>query len=106
MSRLSAILLAASAVYASVAPAHESHTKSKPPGNSWYHEDDHPVHALFKRGPVGDGIIYPVVGTLGKLLYLVFFTPAGSTRMLRMVRRLPSCYRGYYDAPPSLDGCS
>jgi hypothetical protein len=39
-------------------------------------------------------------------LYLIFFTPAGSTRMLRMVRRLPSCYRGYYDAPPGLDGCS
>ncbi|KAG2152243.1 carbohydrate esterase family 4 protein [Suillus cothurnatus] len=64
MSRLSAILLlATSAVYASVAPAHESHTESKPPGNRWYHEDDHPVHALFKRGPLGDGIVYPAIGT-------------------------------------------
>lgn len=106
MSRLSAILLAASAVYASVAPAHESHTENKPLGKRWYHEDDHPVHALFKRGPVGDGIIYPAIGTPGKPLYLIFFTPAGLIRVLRMVRRLPPCYCGYYDAPPGLGGCS
>jgi hypothetical protein len=107
MSRLSAILLlAASAVYASVAPAHESHTESKPPGNRWYHEDDHPVHALFKRGPLGDGIVYPAIGTPGEPLYLIFSTPAYSTRMFRMVRRLPPSYCGYYDAPPGLGGCS
>ncbi|KAG1754040.1 carbohydrate esterase family 4 protein [Suillus paluster] len=69
MSRLSAILLlATSAVYASVAPTsvfptHESHTENKTSRNKWYHEDDHPLHALFKRGPVGDSITYPVIGT-------------------------------------------
>ncbi|KAG0709635.1 carbohydrate esterase family 4 protein [Suillus ampliporus] len=64
MSRLSAILLlATSVVYASVAPTHESHTENKPLRNKWYHEDDHPLHALFKRGPVGDGITYDAVGT-------------------------------------------
>lgn len=32
---------------------------------SWYHEPDHPVHALFKRAP-GDGTTYAPVGTPGK----------------------------------------
>ncbi|KAG1877273.1 hypothetical protein F4604DRAFT_1924350 [Suillus subluteus] len=50
MSRLSAILLTTSAVYASVATAHKSHTENNPLGNRWYH--------------VGDGIIYPAIGTL------------------------------------------
>lgn len=30
---------------------------------AWYHSADHPVHALFKRGPPGDGTNYAPVGS-------------------------------------------
>jgi len=66
MSRFTVILLATSAVYATVAPTHEAETGGTLPLKKWYHEDDHPVHALFKRGPVDDGISYYAVGTPGK----------------------------------------
>ncbi|KAG7449211.1 chitin deacetylase [Guyanagaster necrorhizus] len=39
---------------------HEQHRRL--PGN-WYHECDHPVHNLFKRGAPGDGINYAEVGS-------------------------------------------
>ncbi|OAX43494.1 carbohydrate esterase family 4 protein [Rhizopogon vinicolor AM-OR11-026] len=60
MSCLTAVLLlATSAVYATVAPTPEVTL----PLNKWYHEYDHPVHTLFKRGAVGDAISYSAVGT-------------------------------------------
>jgi peptidoglycan/xylan/chitin deacetylase (PgdA/CDA1 family) len=40
----------------------ESHQITKRLPTTWYHSDDHPVHALFKRAP-GDGTNYPAVGS-------------------------------------------
>lgn len=31
--------------------------------DKWYHADDHPVHALFKRGGATDGTQYAPVGS-------------------------------------------
>jgi len=66
MPRLTIVLLATSVVYAIVAPTLESHTEGTPLLNSWYHEDNHPVHALFKRAAVGNAVSYAEVGTPGK----------------------------------------
>lgn len=57
------LLLATSVVYA--IPIAESHTEG-PLLNKWYHEDDHPVQALFKRRAVGDAASYAAIGTPGK----------------------------------------
>lgn len=35
-------------------------------GARWYHDSDHPVHALFRRGPT-DGVAYAPVGSSRKL---------------------------------------
>lgn len=74
MSCLTAVLLTASAAYASVTPTYRFHTEDTPLHEMWYHEDDHPVHALFKRGPVDDGVSYPAIGTPGKPWSLLRFT--------------------------------
>ncbi|CAA7259764.1 unnamed protein product [Cyclocybe aegerita] len=41
---------------------HDSHEASGSLPSSWFHQRDHPVHALFRRAP-GDGNDYPAVGT-------------------------------------------
>ncbi|KAF7295871.1 Carbohydrate esterase family 4 protein [Mycena chlorophos] len=42
---------------------HEHRAARQLPG-SWYHPDDHPVHALFKRASADtDGVAYPTVGS-------------------------------------------
>ncbi|KAJ7084618.1 carbohydrate esterase family 4 protein [Mycena belliarum] len=40
-----------------------SHGVAKRLPDAWYHPDDHPVHALFKRGGATDGLTYPAVGS-------------------------------------------
>ncbi|KAG1883312.1 hypothetical protein F4604DRAFT_1677656 [Suillus subluteus] len=89
MSHLSAILLTASAVYASVATAHKSHTKNNPLGNRWYH--------------VGDGIIYPAIGTLEWLGWVLFtqphdpISPTVCSSTAKSVLQVDVC-----DAPPGV----
>ncbi|KAG1831464.1 hypothetical protein F4604DRAFT_1695140 [Suillus subluteus] len=91
MSHLSAILLTASAVYASIATAHKSHTENNPLGNRWYH--------------VGDGIIYPAIGALSKpLLGWVLLTqphdpinPTVCSSTAKSVMQVDVC-----DAPPGV----
>ncbi|TFK32917.1 chitin deacetylase [Crucibulum laeve] len=39
-----------------------SHQMSKRLPSTWYHADDHPAHALFKRA-TNDGVTYPTVGS-------------------------------------------
>ncbi|KAG6887692.1 hypothetical protein C0995_013434 [Termitomyces sp. Mi166 len=45
-----------------VPPDHDDSVEKRLP-TAWYQPDDHPVHALFKRGPLTDGTNYPQVGT-------------------------------------------
>ncbi|KAJ7095385.1 carbohydrate esterase family 4 protein [Mycena belliarum] len=40
-----------------------AHTAAGILPGSWHHRTDHPVHALFKRGPETDGITYAEVGS-------------------------------------------
>lgn len=54
------ILSVFSACILTPASAHDHVTGSLP--GKWYHEDDHPAHKLFRRGPT-DGATYPVVGS-------------------------------------------
>lgn len=57
-------------------PRHDSHhdhvLNRRLPGNSWYHERDHPVHSLFKR----DDETFPAVGSAGTffLVPLILFS--------------------------------
>ncbi|KAJ7433845.1 carbohydrate esterase family 4 protein [Mycena galericulata] len=63
--RLSTALLFLLLSSASTARHHDnhSHTASKHLPSSWYHGSDHPVNALFKRGPATDGVTYAEVGS-------------------------------------------
>jgi hypothetical protein len=106
MSCLTAVFLTASAVYASVTPTHGSHTEDTPLHKMWYHEDNHPVHALFKRGPVDDGVPYSAIGTPGKPWSLPRFTSGNQHSVFRMVCRLPSRCCRHCVSPPGLGGCS
>ncbi|KAK7044290.1 carbohydrate esterase family 4 protein [Favolaschia claudopus] len=51
--------------YASVYPRHDDHphTDSNPLPSTWYHDSNHPVHALFRRGDNSDGSNYAAVGS-------------------------------------------
>ncbi|TBU32745.1 hypothetical protein BD311DRAFT_713628 [Dichomitus squalens] len=65
-SVIHSLLLLATALSAAAAVPHDSHDHDHAldkalPGR-WYHDDDHPVHALFKRGAT-DGITYAAVGS-------------------------------------------
>ncbi|KAJ7129671.1 hypothetical protein C8R44DRAFT_777382 [Mycena epipterygia] len=40
-----------------------AHTAAKRLPSTWYHRDDHPVNALFKRGAATDGVTYADVGS-------------------------------------------
>ncbi|GLB34544.1 putative polysaccharide deacetylase [Lyophyllum shimeji] len=44
-------------------PAHCRLSDAQRLPDTWYQPDDHPVHALFKRGAPGDGTNYPAVGS-------------------------------------------
>ncbi|GLB33810.1 putative polysaccharide deacetylase [Lyophyllum shimeji] len=64
----SIFLVALPAVHAALIPSvhdhnDESHAVSSRLPDTWYQPDDHPVHALFKRGAPGDGTNYPAVGS-------------------------------------------
>ncbi|KIJ70563.1 carbohydrate esterase family 4 protein [Hydnomerulius pinastri MD-312] len=60
----SALLLAATIAHATVTPIHhESHVENKRLPNTWYHEEDHPVHKLFRRAAANDGVTYAPIGT-------------------------------------------
>lgn len=72
----SALLLAATAAYASVNPASHAHTDGKRLPSRWYHEEDHPVHNLFRRGSSNDGISYAAIGTSGMLCVLTQYLRA------------------------------
>ena len=63
----SVLLLAATVAYATVEPASHSHTDGKRLSSRWYHEEDHPVHKLFRRAGSNDGVTYPAIGTAGML---------------------------------------
>ncbi|KAF8559108.1 carbohydrate esterase family 4 protein [Imleria badia] len=56
----SALLLAATVAHASVYPAH---TDGERLPSRWYHEEDHPVHSLFRRAGSNDGVAYAAIGT-------------------------------------------
>ncbi|KAK7039785.1 carbohydrate esterase family 4 protein [Favolaschia claudopus] len=53
--------------YASTYPRHNDHSHSHSEANAllsrWYHDSDHPVHALFRRGNKTDGVTYAAVGS-------------------------------------------
>jgi chitin deacetylase len=56
-----------SSVYAAVIPSHDSHAHhhvSQGLPDRWYHDDEHPVHALFRRQAVApaDFPTFPQVG--------------------------------------------
>ncbi|KAJ7142131.1 carbohydrate esterase family 4 protein [Mycena crocata] len=40
-----------------------SHRAAKRLPSTWYHDEDHPVHSLFKRGGATDGAVYAAVGS-------------------------------------------
>ncbi|KAJ3563277.1 hypothetical protein NP233_g9041 [Leucocoprinus birnbaumii] len=63
---LASLLLVAPAVLAVTVPSSEAHdhTVSRSLGARWYHDEDHPVHSLFRRGGMTDGITYPAPGSL------------------------------------------
>jgi len=67
---LASLLLAAPAVLVVSVPTSDAHghTVRKPLGGQWYHEPDHPVHNLFRRGGQTDGITYPAVGSLSEYM--------------------------------------
>lgn len=58
---LSAVLAPVRSVAAHGDHEHVARGASLP--GSWYHEADHPVHALFRRDIATDGGDYPEVGT-------------------------------------------
>ncbi|KAI9574858.1 carbohydrate esterase family 4 protein [Boletus coccyginus] len=58
-----ALLLAATVAHASVDPTSHSHTDGRRLPSRWYHEEDHPVHNLFRRAGNNDGVTYAAVGT-------------------------------------------
>ncbi|KXN86273.1 Chitin deacetylase [Leucoagaricus sp. SymC.cos] len=62
---LFASLLLVAPVLAASVPNSESHDHSveRPLGARWYHEDDHPVYNLFRRGGLTDGVVYQPVGS-------------------------------------------
>jgi chitin deacetylase len=39
------------------------------PSKRWYHDDDHPVHALFKRGNFDSATPFAEVGSQGRKKY-------------------------------------
>ncbi|KAH7914353.1 carbohydrate esterase family 4 protein [Hygrophoropsis aurantiaca] len=58
---ITALLLAGTLAHSTT--AHDSHTLNRRVSNgTWYQPDDHPAHALFKRGNT-DGIAYAPVGS-------------------------------------------
>ena len=63
----SLLFLAASFAAASAVP-HDSHDHDHAVNSAlpsrWYQDEDHPVHALFRRGNT-DGITYPAIGSNG-----------------------------------------
>ena len=63
----SLLFLAASLAAASAVP-HDSHDHDHAVNSAlpsrWYQDEDHPVHALFRRGNT-DGITYPAIGSTG-----------------------------------------
>lgn len=63
---LTIFLFALSLTFAASSPINDNpNLVHKPlPSTTWYHSDDHPVHALFKR-VLGDGINYAPVGSPG-----------------------------------------
>ncbi|KAJ7058660.1 carbohydrate esterase family 4 protein [Mycena amicta] len=67
-SRLAAIVLSlpffasASALHAHRHEDHAHNTARSLPG-TWFQRDDHPVHALFKRGGATDGVSYAAIGS-------------------------------------------
>jgi hypothetical protein len=64
--------------------AHHVH-KALP--STWFHPDNHPVHALFKRAP-GDGVTYPPVGSPGPFIPLSKTSGLFMIDYLRMVKRI------------------
>lgn len=67
MMMLLASLLLAAPVFAATVPVSDPHEHPVMTqlGTRWHHESDHPVHALFRRGPT-DGVIYAPVGSESK----------------------------------------
>ncbi|KAJ7119121.1 hypothetical protein C8R44DRAFT_878626 [Mycena epipterygia] len=55
-------LISAGSVYERDDHSHSHSTAKRLPG-TWYHREDHPVHALFKRGAATDGVAYAPVGS-------------------------------------------
>ncbi|KAJ7142130.1 carbohydrate esterase family 4 protein [Mycena crocata] len=48
----------------SAAAVHDhSHSATKRLPSTWYHDDDHPIHSLFKRDGATDGVAYAPVGS-------------------------------------------
>lgn len=91
-----ALLLAATVARASVNPASHSHTDGGRLPSRWYHEEDHPVHNLFRRSGSNDGVTYAVVGTPGMFcveLLLQYSHALG--RMVCGLSRQPRLHHGY-----------
>ncbi|KAF8992511.1 hypothetical protein BDQ17DRAFT_1392835 [Cyathus striatus] len=57
-----ALVHAASALSLNIVHDHAHEIQRRLPTKTWYHDEDHPVHALFKRGET-DGNNYPSVGS-------------------------------------------
>ena len=54
---------------AAAIPTHDhehTHVLHKRLPDTWHQPPDHPVHALFRRAPGTDGVVYPSVGTPSK----------------------------------------
>lgn len=64
-SKAAVLLLSAALVPGSVVahPGHEHVARDAILPGTWYHEPDHPLHALFRRDISTDGATYPEVGT-------------------------------------------
>jgi chitin deacetylase len=61
---VAAVLLGLSLAEAAILPGRSDHTSARSLGGKWYHRDDHPAHALFKRQSVpSDGVNYPAIGS-------------------------------------------
>ncbi|KAG6900966.1 hypothetical protein C0993_004403 [Termitomyces sp. T159_Od127] len=58
-----ALLLALPLAHAARFRVPHAHSLERRLPASWYQHDDHPVHALFRRGPPTDGTNYPQVGS-------------------------------------------
>ena len=102
----SALLFAAAVAHASVQPASYTDTDGERLPSRWYHEEDHPVHSLFRRAGNNDGVAYAAIGTPGMFFFCVESLLVVCLRALgRMVCGFSRRRRFDHEHAPGMDQC-